>query len=51
MSFLSLIFADALEDEVVKKNPMNSRKLSNPSDKKTERKALTKEQMQDRPFL
>ena len=42
---LGEIFADAIEDGCLKKNPTVSRKLTNPSNKKKERQALTKEQI------
>lgn len=47
VTFLNLIFEDALEDNVVEKNPTKSRKLVIPSDKKTEREALTVEQIKE----
>lgn len=44
---MGMIFEDALEDGVIKKNPAKSRKLVNPSSKKTVRKALEMEQVME----
>lgn len=43
--FLREIFADAIEDKLLSKNPAISRKIVIPSDKVTERQALSLEQM------
>lgn len=41
MNLLGLIFADAIDDGVLEKNPAKSRKIVMPSTKKTEREALS----------
>lgn len=44
--FLGEIFKDALEDKVISSNPTDSRRITIPSDKQTEREALSLEQVQ-----
>jgi len=41
MCYMSNVFASALEDGIISKNPMDSQKIFNPCTKVTERKALT----------
>lgn len=47
ITFLREVFADAIEDNYMKKNPTISRKLVIPSHKKAERNALSKDQILD----
>lgn len=44
---LGMILESAVEDGIISRNPAKSQKLSNPSKQKTERKALTEEEIQD----
>lgn len=44
INLMSMIFEDAIEDNLASKNPTKSRKLVIPSSKKTEREALTIDQ-------
>ncbi len=41
MNYMNNVFASALEDGIISKNPMDSQKIFNPCTKVTERKALT----------
>ena len=47
MAMMRGIFADAYEDDIIPKNPMASKRITNPAKKETVRRALTPEEQAD----